>query len=652
MAYAYRVVCPRDCYDNCVLNVLVDTDGTISSVRGDPSHIATQGLTCPRALKDMERVNTNRVLFPHICRGSKPCESFERVSWQYALDTVADRLSTTLQQDGPESVLLIDYAGNTGLLSFVYSHRLWNALGVTRTDYSLCSISGHAALSLHYGKSYGVQPEDLLKMRLIIYWGFNGAVSSPHMWKLSKMARDRNDAPIVVVDPRKSRSAEQADIWIQPRPGTDVALAYGVARYLIVNELIDGAFIKEWTVGFDAFREEAMTWEPKRVTAISGVKEADIETLATMYSQLKPSATMIGVGFQKSIQGAESVRAVSLLPALVGLHRGFFYSNTSAFSVNMSYLSGASFSERRPKKISQVALAESVERGDFRFVFIYNMNPVMSIPGQEALRKGLARDDVYVVVHETHWTETTSFADMVLPASTYFEKDDVVIPWAHRDVMISRGVIPPQGESKSEVWLMHELARRLGRHEPWLYEPPLDALKVTIETALETGTFADLLNGAMLRLRCRTLSEYQTPSGKIELSITKAEERGLTPVPQQITLAVPDDRFILLSSSLPKYSHTQFQEVYGTIPSVIYLNPRDAQRFHIQNGDRVSVSNSGGKIHLKSIVSDTVPEGVLWTPSLGAGLNAVPLNALTSAATQSLGGGSTFNSTIVSLAKA
>ncbi len=652
MVQEHRAVCPRDCYDTCFLRVLVDEDGTITSVTGDPSHVITQGLTCPRAIKDPERVYTNRVLYPHMRKGPKPCDSFERTTWQSALDTIVGHLSAVLEQYGPESVLLLDYAGNTGLLSSVYSHRLWNLLGATRTDYGLCATSGHVALSFHYGRSYGLQPEDLPKMKLVVYWGFNAAVSSLHMWNLSKMAKRLNDAPLVVIDPRRSRSAEQADIWIRPLPGTDVALAYGVARHLIVNELIDEAFIKRWTVGFDAFRSEALKWTPERVASISGVKEEDIETLARLYSRRRPSATMIGVGFQKSILGAESVRAVSLIPALVGLHRGFFYSNTSAFSVNMSYLDGMDFVRHTPPTVSQVSLAESVRRGEFRFVFIYNMNPAMSIPNQEALRAGFSRDDVYVVVHETHWTETTPFADVVLPAGTYLEKDDLAIPWAHRYVAISQRVIPPQGESKSEVWVMHELAKRLGLHESWLYEPPWDAMRTALEPALESGTFADLLNGEVLRLKCHEASDYPTPSGKIELYVTGAEEKGISPVPYQVPLAVPDGQFILLSSALSKYSHTQFQEVYGAIPPVVQVHPKDARRLELEEGDVVRVYNSVGEILLKSIISDSVPEGVLWTPSLGADMNKTPLNTITSSSTQKIGGASTFNSTIVSLEKA
>jgi anaerobic selenocysteine-containing dehydrogenase len=360
---------------------------------------------------------------------------------------------------------------------------------------------------------------------------------------------------------------------------------------------------------------------------------------------------MIGVGFQKSVQGAESVRAVALLPALVGLHRGFFYSNSSAYFTDIPYLTGESFVTRESKIVSQVALGSIMEQGDFKFVYIYNMNPALTIPNQEALRKGLSRNDVFVVVHETHWTETIPFADIVLPACTYLEKDDLAIAWAHRHVMISRKPIVPQGESRDEVWVMHEIARRLEMSEEWLYEPPWNAMEKTLQESLETGTFADLVKGETLELKCRGKSEYQTQSGLIEFSSKEAEKNGFRGVPIQISLEIPEGQFILLTSSLSEYSHTQFQEVYGLIPSVVHIHPLDAGIHKIQDGDAVKLSNEMGEMQLTAVVSKSVPAGVLWTPSLGVGLKGKPQNSLISCITQTLGGGSTFNSSTVFLTK-
>ena len=647
----HRVVCPRDCYDNCFLKVTVDSKGVITSVKADISHPITRGITCPRAAKDGNRVYKNRILYPHSRKDAKPCQSFKRISWNDALNTTTGKLREAIETHGPESVLLLDYVGNSGLLTLGYPQRIWNAIGATRTDYSLCAKSGHSALSFHYGRSYGIQPEDLLNQKLIVYWGFNAAVSSPHTWSLAKMAKRDNGASIIVVDSRRSRSAEQADIWVSPRPGTDVALAYGVARYLIENELIDAKFIKEWTVGYNLFKNAAMKWNSKTVEDVTGVKEEVVEEIGLAYGKLKPSATMMGVGFQKSVQGAESVRAVALLPALVGLHRGFFYSNSGAYFTDIPYLTGERFATRESKIVSQVALGSIMEQGDFKFVYIYNMNPALTVPNQDALRKGLSRNDVFVVVHETHWTETIPFADIVLPACTYLEKDDIAIAWAHRHVMISRKPIVPQGESRDEVWVMHEIAKRLEMREEWLYEPPWKAMEKTLQGSLETGTFADLVKGETLELKCRSKSEYQTQCGLIEFASKEAKKNGFSAVPIQIPVEIPDGQFILLTSALANYSHTQFQEIYGPIPSVVHIHPFDAEMHEIQDGNIVKLSNDMGEIQLTAVVSKSVPKGVLWTPSLGVGLKGKPQNSLISCITQTLGGGSTFNSSTVFLVK-
>jgi len=647
VAERFKAVCPRDCYDTCFLSVSVDKKGKITSVKGDSDHPLTMGLTCPRAAKDGHRVYKNRVLHPHIRESLESDQPMAKTSWTHALNRVAENLREVISSHGGESVLLLDYLGSTGLLTWYYPRRLWNAIGATRTDYGICAKSGHDALSLHYGLDYGIVPEDLLSQKLIVYWGFNGAVSSPHTWNLSLKARRENGALIVAVDPRRTKTAENADIWLNPRPGTDVALAYGIAKYIIEENYIDSAFIQRWTTGFDQFKKEALNWDLGRVEEVTGVKGAAIEKLGQAYGTFKPSATMIGVGFQKSLQGAESVRSVALLTTLLGLHRGFFYSSDYGRLVNMSYLTGEQFTSLSPKVVNQVTVGELVKRGAFKFIYIYNMNPALTLPGQKALREGLQRDDVFVVVHDTHWTETADFADVVLPAATYLEKDDLAIAWSHNHVMISRRVIEPQGESRDEVWVMQEVARRMSLQEEWLYESPWKAIEEALDGALMTGTCEDLLEGKSLLLRYRPRTEYQTPSGRVELYSTVAEAQGFSPIPVQILMEVCKGEFILLNSATTKYSHTQFQEVYGAIPTIVHVNSNDAEQHEIKDGNVLRLYNEQGELHLNAIVTDSVPKGVLWCPSLGVDLRGEPQNAITSNVPQSLGDGSTYNSTHV-----
>ncbi len=641
-----KTVCPRDCYDTCFITAFINDLGRITSIKGDPENPVTQGFTCARGAKDHVRVYKNRVLYPFIRAGRKPGRRFRRASWGEALDIVVSRLREVIEKYGPEAILHLEYAGNMGLLTWYFPQRLWNAIGASKTDYSICSKSGHEAISLHYGLSYGVLPEELLEMKLIVYWGFNAAVSSPHLWALSIKAR-RSGAVIAVVDSRRSESARRANIWLNPRPGSDVALAYGIARYLIEHDYIDTKFIEEWTYGYDLFKEEVMKWTPSRVEDVTGVKWSLIEELGDAYGRLKPSATMIGFGFQKSIQGAEGVRAVSLIPALLGLHRGFYYSNSRGWLVDIPYLNGEKLSKVKPRVVSQVSLGRYIERGEFKFIYIYNMNPILTLPDQRALRKGLARGDVFVVVHETHWTETADYADIVLPAPTYLEKDDIVLPYSHPYVRVMRKVIEPLGESRDEIWVMKKLAERLDLNAEWVLEDPWNALARALHGALENGSFDELLQGKVLRLRQRRRDSYQTPTGKIEFYSTIAEKIGFNPLPVQRPLKLGDKDFILLNSATPKYTHTQFQEVYGPIPPLVVINPEDARSLGIVDGDEVELYNEYGRVRVRAHISNDVPRGVLWSPRQLAGLGGEAQNSLVPPTTQEIGGGPIFNSIIV-----
>lgn len=642
-----RTVCPRDCYDTCSLIVERDESGRVLAIRGDPQHPMTQGFTCPRGAKDHERLLRNRVEAPLLRRG----EDLERTGWDLALNVVSEKLRETLRLYGAESVLYLDYAGNTGLLTGAFPNRLWNAIGATQTDKALCSMSGHAGLGLHYGASHGVDPLQFPSNKLIVFWGFNAAVSSPHIWALARKARRTQGAQIGVIDPRESRTARDADLWIQPWPGSDVALAYGLINYLSQNEYLDPDFLHKWTLGFGKLRGEAAEWTPERVERVTGVLWSDVERLGEAYGGLKPSATMIGIGLQKNDQGADQVRAVSLIPALLGLHRGFFYSNADSFSVDLERLSGRSLTEKDLRIVKQVGLADLVQRGEFKFIYVNCMNPALTLPNQHALREGLSRNDVFLVVQDTHWTKTAQFADAVLPAPTYLEKEDLVLPWTHHYVRYSNQVVPPVTDSRSESWVMQEIARRLEMEEGWLYEDPWTAVASALEGAFEEGTVDSLKSGAELRLSRKPSTSYPTPSGKLEFYSSSAAGRGLNPLPVQASLTVQEDRCILLTSATAEYTSTQFQEVYGAIPAVVMINSGDAERWGIEEGDTVVVSNERGEVKKRATISDAVREGAVWSPRQSQGLDGQPQNCLMSSESQELGGGPRFNSTSVTVTK-
>jgi anaerobic selenocysteine-containing dehydrogenase len=642
-----QTVCARDCYDTCALIARLDESGQIEGIRGDPRNPVTRGFTCPRGAKDHQRLYANRVTAPSM----RLDDRFEETDWETALNTVSGKLWEALASHGPQSVLYLGYAGNTGLLAGEFAQRLWNAIGATQTDLALCSASGHAGLRLHYGESFGVEPMELLSTKLIVFWGFNAAVSSPHVWSLARKARSTQGAQIVVVDPRESRTARGADLWIQPWPGSDVALTYGLINYLSQRGYLDLEFLEAWTQGFDRLEEQARKWSPARVEQVTGVEWRRVRELGEAYGTTKPSATMIGIGLQKCDQGADQVRAVSFIPALLGLHRGFFYSNAHAFSVDVDRVSGRSLTENTPKIVRQVYLPDLVSRGEFKFIYVSGMNPALTLPNQYAFREGLSRDDVFVVVHDTHWTKTARYADVVLPAPTYLEKEDLVIPWTHHYVGYSSRIVSPVTDSRSEVWVMGQVAERQRLTEEWLFEDPWRAVSAALEGAFEEGNLDSLRSGTMLELKRKPRNSYPTPSGRIEFYSSQAVANGWNPLPTQAPLRDRKDGFVMLTSATPKYTSTQFQEVYGAIPPVVVVNSQDAGQLDIEDGDIVSLSNDLGEVKVRAIVSNAVRVGTVWSPRQSEGLAGQPQNCLMSSEPQEVGGGPRFNSTIVKISR-
>jgi anaerobic selenocysteine-containing dehydrogenase len=645
-----QTVCPRDCYDTCFQKFLLDNDNRTIRVTGDEANPVTQGFLCPRGVADIKRAySPERILYPHTRVGEKPNGPFKRISWEEALNVIVEKLTQIMNEHGSESILHLDYTGNMGLLTQDLAQRWFYALGLAQTDLSVCSKSGQEALALHYGLSYGVDPDELVNEKLTVYWGFNGAVSAPHLHALSLKSK-RKGGLIVAVDPRRSETAKTADFWVQPKPGSDVALAYGVMKHLIDNDLVDLGFVQEYTHGFDELKHEVSKWNTELIEKYTGLKWDTVARLARLYAESKPSVTMIGFGMQKSLYGAESVRAISLIPALIGLHRGFYYSNSKGWNIDERYLTGESLTRKKAKVVSQVAVGKNLEKGEFKFVYVYNMNPAETLPNQTAVRNGLRRKDVFVTVHDTHWTGTAKNADLVLPAQTFLEKEDIVISYSHRHVRKSNRVIEPLGESRDELWVMAELTRRLGIKEGWVFEDAWKALEEALAKAFEDGSFMDLMAGKTLKLRVKPRDEYQTSSGKIEFFSAKAERMGFTPFPRQYPLPTGDG-FVFLNNAVSKYTHTQFRDVYGHMPATVFINLEDAEDRGIHDDDVVELFNDFGSIKLKAVVSDAVSRGVLWSPRECRDVEGMPQNIVIPDVAQKLGGGSCYNSTVVRIRK-
>jgi anaerobic selenocysteine-containing dehydrogenase len=298
----------------------------------------------------------------------------------------------------------------------------------------------------------------------------------------------------------------------------------------------------------------------------------------------------------------------------------------------------------KPKIVSQVALGKLLEAGMFRFLIIYNMNPAVTLPDQASVRNGLSRKDLFVVVHDTHWTETANYADVVLPAPTFLEKEDIIIPYSHPYTRRSQQAITPLGESRDEIWVSTQLAKRLNLKSPWLRENPWTAVKKALG-------LRSINTASIVTLSSRSKKEYQTPTRKIEFFSRVAASTNMNPLPVQLPINQPPAFFILLNTASPHYTHTQFREIYGSIPPIIWINSQDAAERDISNGDLVEIYNELGRLELQANVTDNVPKHVLWTPRQGTGIKGNPQNWIIPSITQHIGGGPIFNSTMVKITK-
>ncbi|MCX7783693.1 MAG: molybdopterin-dependent oxidoreductase, partial [Meiothermus sp.] len=426
-----RTTCPLDCPDACSLIATIDEARNILlKIEGDPQHPITQGFACVKTYRYPERQHHPlRPLYPLKRVGKKGEGRFERVSWNAALDDIAARLKETLMQHGAEAVLPYHYAGTMGLMQYEHPLTFFRALEASALDTTICATAGSAAWEASYGARFGVDPEEVPQARLILLWGINSLHTNSHLTPFLKEAR-HNGARIVHLDPYENLTSRFADEHIKIRPGTDAALAYGMARVIVKAGLHDAAYIARMTTGFEAFMEEAEAWTPQRVEAVTGVSAATVERLALEFAQAKASFIRTSYGLTRHPGGGSALRAVILLPAITGAWQyrggGALLSTSGGFPLNRAELAGRKFSNPvRHVNMSQIGTALTTLEPPIRALFVFNSNPAVIAPRSDLVQKGLLREDLFTVVLEQALTETTRYADYVLPATTFLEHPDL-----------------------------------------------------------------------------------------------------------------------------------------------------------------------------------------------------------------------------------
>ncbi len=632
-------VCMRDCYDTCSM-VSEFKDGRLT-VRGNPRHPITSGFLCPKgALLSRWFYSQDRLKNPLIRAGERGSGEFRETVWEEVINLVADKLREIIEEYGSESVLVYQYAGDRGVVNYDFPLRLFHYLNTAMLDYGICDRAGQEALKDVYGTAVGMDPEELRNQELIVYWGINAFWTNLHGFMLAK----RNNLEIWTVDVVRTETAKRSDRFFQIRPDTDVLLALGVAKVLIEEKLHDEEFVRENVYGFEEFRNYVKALSLDYVSTETGLSVEQIEEFAKEYAE-KKGIIHIGYGFQRSLAGGEAVRAIAILPALVGHRFGFIYDMKT---IDKGYYAEGAFLRAKPaKRIPQMKLAEYIERGEIRFLYVYNSNPLASLPNQRRLRKALVKSDVFVVTHDIFLTDTALYSDVVLPANTFFERLDIADSYYHRYVALNEPVARLYGKSNSEVTRL--LAKALGINNPYLHESDEEVIRKILE--INGLSWDELKRNGFVKVPEKP-RKWETPSGRIEFYSRRAVERGLTPFPEYkrfegrypFRLLTPTHRMTITS---------QYHNTYGMIDPNLYINPVDAERRGIEDGDAVEVFNENGRIRTRAKLSTDVPKGVVllykafWVSLLGWNANFLT----TDETVQKYGNGSAYHSTWVDVKK-
>jgi len=709
-----HTVCSHDCPDSCGVLVTVNADGNAVKVQGDPSHPVTNGFLCGKVAKYLDRVYApDRILHPlrrkagvakdRLIRGREH-EVFERVSWDEAIGEIAIRLKETAERYGPESILPYSYAGTIGVLGYgSMDRRFFHRLGASQLDRTICAEAGGQAWKLVYGKKLGTPTEDFKLAKLIVAWGGNIHGNNIHLWPMVEQAR-RNGARLIVIDPYRTRTAALADWHIAIRPGTDAALALGMMHVILREGLEDREYIDAMTHGFEQLAERVGEYTPERVANWTGMMPGEVEQLAREYARTSPAALRLNYGVQRAENGGTAVRAIIMLPALTGAwkHRGggAQLSTSGAFEFDEESLRRPDLALQSPigrlaRTVNMSQLGDALtELGQkdwhdgpaVHALFVYNSNPGAVAPNHNAVVLGLKRDDLFTVVHDLFFTDTTDYADYILPATTFLEHTDIQGAYGHYFVQLSQQAIEPPGEARPNVWLFGQLAQRMGFEEECFRDTPEEMIRQALRIGpdghstnpqMEHITVEELERNGHVALAFHrepetkpfqpfTSGNVPTASGRVEFYSEMLAARGLDPLPGFVPPAESRwseaaKRYPLefLSRKSDNYMNSTFANLEGhrkmeaRTNQKLEIHPLDAEARGIRDGDTVRVLNDRGFIHLTAMVNGDLPTGVVsgrldWA-KLSA--DAVNVNVLTSERLTDIGGGATFYSTLVEVEK-
>jgi anaerobic selenocysteine-containing dehydrogenase len=719
MKQVVHAACPHDCPDACGVLITVE-GGRATKVQGDPRHPVTRGFLCAKVAKYLDRVySPDRVLYPMRRIAAKgtaaersfaphgqpgacpepvegagiPSQAWQRITWDEALDEIAQRLRKIIAEFGSEAILPYSYGGTLGALNGAsMDRRFFTRLGAAELERTICSSAGEAGLESVMGVKLGTEPEQFVNSRYIIAWAANIHGNNVHLWPFIAEAR-RKGAKLVVIDPYRTRTAACADWYLPINPGSDAALALAMMHVIIGEGLHDADYVARYTLGFDELREKVKAYPPERAAQWTGIAAEDICKLAREYAMIRPAVIRVNYGVQRSEGGGMATRAISMLPCITGSLKeaggGIHLSTSGAFDLNKHSLRRPDLrpqGAKTPRVVNMVELGKALNTlrdPPLKALLVYSSNPAAVCPNHNEVVRGLGRPDLFTVVHEQFLTDTTDYADIVLPATTFFEHKDLQAAYGHYYLQISDQAIEPLGECRSNVELFRALATRMGFNDECFHESVdemIDGALVSNNPWMKGITRKRLQSDSHVRLNFAAPTEsaskqadgapgpflpfargnFQTPSGKAELYSEAMKSLGLDPVaeftpPSESRYGSDKSTFPL--ELLARKADNFLNSTFSNLPSIQQMEDTDLLEMHsadarsrgIVDGAPVRVYNHRGEIFLKARVDGAVQPGVVsarlnWA-KLSPGFRNI--NVLTSEKLSDLGNSATFYSVLV-----
>jgi len=650
-------------------------NGRVTALHGDKEHPYTNGFICRKMRRYPERVNSSlRVLYPQLRVGKKGAGEFRRIDWDEALDVFVTRLREIQQKHGGESILPYSYAGNMGAVNRFAGYPLFHRLGTSRLDQTICSAAAGAGWKKQCGNLPGCPPENAADADLIVAWGINIKVTNVHFWQYVTTARKKG-AKLLVIDPYCNQTGKSADNYLQVNPGGDSALALGVMKSLIERNLIDHEFIDRDTEGFGQQDAYLKSRDWGSFEKESGVTKNEMEELGSLLARSPRTFFRIGVGLSRNSRGGMAVRAISSLGACLGLFAGgkgrgvLLFSG--AFRGDKAKLTYPSLAKESTRTINMIHLGHALTTLDppVKALIVYNSNPLSANPDGTMVRRGLARDDLFTVVHEQVMTPTAKYADLLLPATTFLENLDIYTGYGHFYLGVAKPAIKPMGEAWSNFDLFQSLALKMGFDDPPFYQSCEERIIDYLEGMQGLSDKCDVrevLSGKLVH------STYSFNDGRLMVggknmfhfispdSVSEPDMACLTPAGE---FADPDlqARFSLqlITPPHPDLLNSTFGELYPEKYGTVLVHPEDAAICNVQEGDEVVLENGRGRTtRFARVTTDTrkgvlVAEGIFWPVEPVGADEEFPggINDLTSQKLTDMGGGATFHESLVSLSR-